>query len=216
MPLLRPHGTTYTKAEEFAHAASHGVGALLAVLTLPALVVLATARRDPWHVAGVSVFGLSMLVLYGASTLYHAAQHPQRKARWRRFDHAAIYVLIAGTYTPFLLGVLRGPLGWTMLALQWAIAAAGVWFKLRRGAEGRLPSTLLYLAMGWMAAFAVRPLAAAVGPTGMAWLVAGGLCYTGGVAFDVSKRVRFAHFVWHLCVLAGTACHAVAVVRFAA
>lgn len=215
MPLLRPAGSPYSKAEEIAHAVSHGVGALLAVLTLPALVVLATTRHDPWHVAGVTVFGLSMLALYGASTLYHAAQHPLRKARWRRLDHAAIYVLIAGTYTPFLLGVLRGPLGWTLLALQWSIAAAGVWFKLRRGAEGRLLSTLLYLAMGWMAAFAVRPLAQAVGPAGMAWLVAGGLCYTGGVVFYVSKRVRFAHFVWHLCVLAGTACHAVAVARYA-
>jgi hemolysin III len=216
MPLLRPRGAPYTEAEEAAHAISHGVGALLAAVALPPLVAMAVARHDPWQVTGALVFGLSMMVLYAASTLYHAERRPHWKARWRRLDHAAIYVLIAGTYTPFLLGVLRGPLGWTLLAIQWSVAAAGVWFKMRRGAEGRLLSTGLYLAMGWMAAFAVRPLAAAIGPDGMTWLVAGGLCYTGGVVFYVSKRVHFAHFVWHLCVLAGTACHAVAVVRFAA
>lgn len=216
MPLLRPRGAPYSSAEELSHAISHGVGALLAVVALPALVAIAATRHDPWHVAGSAVFGVSMVALYVASTLYHAERRPARKALWRRLDHAAIYVLIAGTYTPFLLGVLRGPLGWTLLGVQWAVAALGITVKLRRGAEGRLLSTALYLGMGWMAAVAVRPLTTAIGPDGITWLLAGGLCYTGGVAFYLSKRVKYAHFAWHLCVLAGTACHAVAVVRYAA
>ncbi|MDX2185234.1 MAG: hemolysin III family protein [Gemmatimonadaceae bacterium] len=215
MPLLRPHGAPYSSAEEAAHAISHGVGAVLALVALPALLVLAYQRQDPWGVVGTAVFGLSMVALYAASTLYHAERRPAHKARWRRLDHAAIYLLIAGTYTPFLLGVLRGPLGWTLLVIQWTIATIGVTVKLRHGAEGRWLSTVLYLAMGWMAAFAARPMVAAIGADGVTWLVAGGLCYTGGVAFYVSKRLRYAHFAWHLCVLAGTACHAVAVVRYA-
>lgn len=215
MALLRPHGASYSSAEEAAHAISHGVGAVLAIVALPALIVLAAARRDPWSIAGTAVFGLSMIALYAASTLYHAERRPAHKARWRRLDHAAIYLLIAGTYTPFLLGALRGPLGWTLLVAQWTIATIGVAVKLRRGAEGRWLSTGLYLAMGWMAAFAARPMIAAIGADGVWWLFAGGLCYTGGVVFYVSKRVRYAHFTWHLCVLGGTACHAVAVVRYA-
>lgn len=216
MPLLRPRGAPYSRGEEAAHAISHGVGAVLAAASLPALVMLSVGHGDPWQVAGATIFGVSVMALYAASTLYHAERHPQRKDLWRRLDHAAIYVLIAGTYTPFLLGVLRGPFGWTLLGVQWTVAALGIAVKLRRGAEGKWLSTGLYLGMGWMAAVAVRPLTAAIGPEGIAWLLAGGLCYTGGVVFYVSKRVRYAHFVWHLCVLAGTACHAVAVVRFAA
>jgi hemolysin III len=216
MPLLRPRGAPYSVAEEAAHAISHGVGAVLAAAALPALVALAARRGDAWHLVGATIFGCSMVALYAASTLYHAEQRPARKARWRRFDHAAIYVLIAGTYTPFLVGALRGPLGWTLLGVQWTIAALGITIKLRRGAEGRLLSTGLYLGMGWMSVVAVKPMTAAIGPEGIAWLLAGGLCYTGGVVFYVAKRLKYAHFVWHLCVLAGTLCHAVAVVRFAA
>jgi hemolysin III len=215
MPLLREKGAPYSTAEELAHAVSHGIGAVLAAASLPALVLLSASRGDPWQVAGAAIFGLSMMALYAASTLYHAERRPARKARWRRLDHAAIYVLIAGTYTPFLVGVLRGPLGWTLFGVQWTVAALGIAVKLRRGAEGKLLSTGLYLGMGWMAAVAVGPLTAAIGTDGVAWLLAGGLCYTGGVVFYVSKRVKYAHFVWHLCVLAGTACHAVAVVRYA-
>jgi hemolysin III len=200
MPLLRPRGAPYSVAEEAAHAISHGVGAVLAAAALPALVALAARRGDAWHLVGATIFGCSMVALYAAST----------------FDHAAIYVLIAGTYTPFLVGALRGPLGWTLLGVQWTIAALGIAIKLRRGAEGRLLSTALYLGMGWMSVVAVKPMTAAIGPEGIAWLLAGGLCYTGGVVFYVAKRLKYAHFVWHLCVLAGTLCHAVAVVRFAA
>ena len=165
------------------------------------------------------MFGGTLVLCYLASTLYHAVhavRSPRAKQRLRVLDHSAIYLLIAGTYTPFLLGAMRGTLGWAMLAVVWTLAALGVTAKLALGCRFRHLSTGAYLAMGWLVVTFVRPLAASVGPAGMAWLLAGGLAYTGGVVFYAcDRRLRYGHAVWHLFVAAGSACHFVAVMRHA-
>lgn len=200
--------------EELANSLSHGFGFLLAVFAaLPLLILRALPRRDPLLLVGATVFGLSLALLYAASTLYHLLPPGRAKVFCRLLDHAAIYVLIAGTYTPFALGALRGPLGWTVLLAVWTLAAAGFCLKLRFGFRFPLLSTALYLLMGWMSLFILRPLVAQIGWSGFAWLAAGGLCYTLGVGFYLWERLRFSHLYWHGFVLAGSACHLVAVLH---
>jgi hemolysin III len=206
-------------AEEIANSITHGLGLVAAVAAFPALVVAAQTRRDPLHVVGAAVFGATLVLCYLASTLYHAV-HPERAPRAKQalrvVDHAAIFLLIAGTYTPFMLGALRGPTGWTMLAIVWTLAALGVVAKLRLGCRFRRLSTATYLGMGWLALAVIRPLAQAVGAAGVWWLVAGGLAYTVGVVFYAcDRRLRYGHAVWHLFVAAGSACHFLAVLRHA-
>ncbi len=203
-------------AEEIANSATHGVGALLSLLAVPLLVVVAaTGGADGWRIAGAAIFGTSLLMLYTTSTLYHALRGARVKARLRRCDHAAIYLLIAGTYTPFLVGPLRGAWGWSLLAVIWSLALAGVLFKTVVGIRMPHLSTALYLAMGWLIVVAIVPLMHNVPGAGLAWLLAGGLCYTGGVVFYVlDSRIRYAHAVWHLFVLAGSAAHAWAVFAY--
>lgn len=202
--------------EELANSLSHGIGLLLAIVVgLPMLVANAIRSDSPATIAGASIFGASIILLYLASTLYHAIPHARAKQILRRIDHGAIYVLIAGTYTPIALGVLRGGWGWTLLAVVWALALAGVIFKVVAGTRFHRLSTGLYLAMGWLALVAIRPLWLNMAPAGLALLLAGGLAYTVGVAFYVSKRLRYAHFIWHLFVLAGTGCHYFAVLGYA-
>lgn len=202
--------------EEIANALSHGIGLVASVAALPLLVILALQRGDALTAIGAAVFGLSLLCVYVTSTVYHAVRPGPTKDRWRRLDHAAIYVLIAGTYTPFTLGVLRGPLGWKLLLVVWCAAVAGVALKLIYGAV-RLPvlSTLTYLALGWMALVAIDPLVARVGWSGLAWLLGGGLAYTVGVIFfSCDTRIRYGHCVWHFFVLGGSVCHAIAVASY--
>ena len=206
--------TSQSRREEIANAVTHGVGLLASVVALPVLVVAAVSQHDAWQVAGVVVFGSTLVALYAASTLYHAVAAAPAKRRLRMVDHCAIYLLIAGTYTPFTLGALRGPWGWTLFGVVWALAAAGITLKsLDRLWHPRL-SNLLYLGMGWVALAAARPFWRQVGHGGLLWLLAGGLAYTGGVVFYASRR-RYAHALWHLCVLAGTACHFFAVLWYA-
>jgi len=162
------------------------------------------------------VFAASMVLLYLASTLYHAIPHSRAKRVFKTLDHAAIYLLIAGTYTPFTLGVLRGAWGWTLFGLIWGLALTGVVLKLAGGLRRPWMSTGLYVAMGWLVLVAIKPLWEAMPPWGMFWLVAGGVAYTGGVAFYAADHKPYAHFVWHLFVVAGTACHYVAVLWFSA
>lgn len=201
--------------EEWACAVTHGVGAVAAFAGGTVLIALA-ARGSGWQLASAIVFAASLLLLYLASTLYHAATDPRAKARLKVFDHCAIYLLIAGTYTPVTLGVLRDSIGWPLLAVIWALAVAGVLFKVVAGARFRRLSTLLYVAMGWVALVAIKPLWLHMQPGGLAWLFAGGVAYTGGVAFYLRHdRMRYSHFVWHLFVLAGTACHFVMVLLYA-
>ncbi len=198
--------------EELANSLSHGIGCLLAIASLPVLVWFAAQRGGAVDVVGVSLFSATMIVLYLVSTLYHALPSGRAKHWFNRLDHAAIYLFIAGSYMPYLLGVLRGPWGWSLFGVIWATAAFGVAAKLFNRLRRPLWSTGLYLAMGWVAVVAAVPLAERLAGAELAWLVAGGLAYTlGAVVFHFDSRLRYGHFVWHLFVLAGTACHFVAV-----
>jgi hemolysin III len=218
-PLPNPElSTTRTpsRGEEIANSVSHGLGLLLALAGMPFLVIGAMQAQRPLAVAGAAIFGGSAVLLYLASTLYHAIPNARIKERLQRLDHSAIYILIAGTYTPITLGVLRGAWGWSLLATVWSLALAGVIFKALVGARYDRISTLLYLAMGWLALVAIRPLWLHMQPGGLAWLFAGGMAYTAGVVFyALDQRVRYSHFVWHLFVLAGTCCHFFVVLRYA-
>lgn len=198
-------------AEEVASSISHGIGAVLSLIGLIVMVRLAIPQ-SPWHVVGVSIFGTSLVLLYSASAIYHAVASHGRKRLFRILDHVLIFVLIAGSYTPWLLVNLRGPWGWTLLAVVWGIALAGTVLKVFHLPRFDKLSTALYVAMGWLVCVALKPMVENVSPTAIAWLVAGGLCYTGGVLFYLKTGVRFAHFTWHLFVMAGSVCHFVAVV----
>jgi hemolysin III len=202
--------------EDIANSMSHGVALLLAAAGLPVLVVSAARHGSAATIVGASVFGATMVALYLASTLYHALPHSRAKRVWRLIDHVAIFLLIAGTYTPFTLGVLRGTWGWTLLGLVWMLAVAGILMKVLAGVSFPVLSVGLYLLMGWLAVIAAGPLLEHVPRPGLAWLVAGGLAYTAGVAFYASSRVPYAHLVWHLFVMAGSSCHYIAVLFYAA
>ena len=201
----------YPVAEEVANAVTHGLGAVLSVGAGAVLITLAAMFGDVWTVVGASVFVGALVLLYTASTLYHAIPHTVAKARLQTFDHCAIYVLIAGTYTPFLLGGMRGGWGWVLFAAIWGLAAGGVVFKLFFTGRFNLLSTLVYLAMGWLIVFAAGPMRATLPGETIAWLIGGGLAYTAGTAFYLNTRLRFAHAIWHLFVLAGSVCHFAAV-----
>lgn len=200
--------------EEIANSLSHGVGLMCALAATPILIVGAAGRGGAAAVVGSSVFGCTLILLYLASSVYHAAPSGPLRDRLRKLDHAAIYLLIAGTYTPFTLGVLRGAWGWTLFGLVWGAAAIGVATKLVAGIRYPRVSTAAYLIMGWLVIIAARPLVVRVPLSGIAWLVAGGLAYTGGVAFYASRKLPYGHFIWHLFVLAGSACHFFAVLWY--
>jgi len=197
--------------EEMASALTHGAGALASAAGGAVLIVLSALAGDPWRIVGSSVFAATLVLLYTASTLYHAARSPVARARLQVFDHCAIYLLIAGSYTPFLLIGLRGGWGWTLFGVVWGLAVAGVIFKLFF--TGRFPrlSTGIYLGMGWLALVAIVPMMQRLPGTTLAWLVAGGIAYTAGTAFYHSRRIPYAHAIWHLFVLAGSVCHYAAV-----
>ena len=211
MPEDRPQSL----GEEIANSISHGTGFLAALIGVPVLL-LGALRHGGAAVVGASVFAGAMALLYLTSTLYHALAPNRAKRVFQVLDHGAIYLLIAGTYTPFTLGVLRGPWGWTLFGLIWALAACGIVLKSVGGVRHPRLSTALYLGMGWLILIAAKPLWDAMPARGLFWLAAGGLCYTAGVGFYAAPRVRYAHFVWHLFVLAGSACHFVAVLYYAA
>jgi hemolysin III len=202
--------------EEIANSVSHAVGLPAAVVATPVLLLSAVRHGGPARIAGASVFAAAMVLLYLTSTLYHAWPRNRAKRVFQILDHAAIFLMIAGTYTPFTLGVLRGTWGWTLFGLIWALALAGVVLTAAGGVRYPKLTTPLYLAMGWLILIAVKPLGLRMPSEGLLWLLAGGIAYTVGVAFYAAKRVRYCHFVWHLFVIAGTACHFVAVLRFAA
>ena len=206
-----------TFGEEIANSVTHGAGLLAGLAALPVLVIAAARRGDPWQIVADALFGASLVVLYLASTLYHAIPGARARRVLRVLDHSAIYLLIAGTYTPFTFGVLRGAWGWTLFGIIWSLAALGIVAKCTVGFRYPRLSTALYVAMGWLVIVAARPLATQLSPAGLGWLAAGGLCYTGGVAFFVTDgKVRYGHAIWHLFVIAGSACHFVAVLLYAA
>jgi hemolysin III len=204
-----------TLAEEVANSVSHGLGFVMALAGAPILIVAATQRGTLSDVIAVSVFAAAMALMYLSSTIYHALPQGQAKRVFQVLDHSAIYLLIAGTYTPFTLGVLQGAWGWTLFGLVWGLAAFGVLVKAFAGIRWHGLSTALYLGMGWLALIAAKPLWESLPLAGLAWLLAGGIAYTAGVYFYAKKTLRFGHFVWHLFVVAGTACHFVAVWKYA-
>jgi hemolysin III len=216
METLARRNRSQSLGEEIANSVSHGVGFLAAVAAVPVLVVHAVRRGGAADIVGACVFGATMVLLYLTSTLYHALARNQAKRVFQVLDHGAIFLLIAGTYTPFTLGVLYGAWGWTLLGLVWGLAVAGVLLKAVGGIRYPVLSTCLYLGMGWLVVIAIRPLWLQVPLAGLAWLLAGGLAYTAGVAFYAAERIRYSHFVWHLFVLTGTACHFLAVLWYAA
>jgi hemolysin III len=205
---------TPTTGEEIANSISHGIGLALAIVATPILIFTAARAGTTWNIVGVSVFAASMLALYFASTLYHALRHDGAKRIFRAVDHGAIFLLIAGTYTPFTLGVLRGPWGWTLLVLVWALAVFGLTMKAVFRHRFAWLSMVLYLTMGWLVVIAAPQVLRQVPLSGLAWILAGGLAYTGGVGFYAAKRVRYSHFAWHLFVVAGTVCHFFAVLWY--
>jgi hemolysin III len=207
---------TPTEGEEIANSLSHGLGLALAIAATPILIIAALRYGSAWNLVGVSVFAASMITLYLASTLYHALRHDKAKRFFRMLDHSAIFFLIAGTYTPFTLGILRGPWGWTLLVLIWSLAALGLTLKAVFGARFNKLSVVLYLLMGWLVVIAAPQILRVMPLPGLAWIAAGGLAYTGGVAFYAAHRVRYAHFAWHLFVIAGTTCHFFAVLWYSA
>ena len=211
---MNPESKAYSLAEEIANSVTHGLGALASLVALPFLV-LAGLPHGVGVVVGNVVFGASLFLLYLSSTIYHSLARNRAKRVFRIIDHSAIYVLIAGTYTPFMLGVLRGPWGWALLGIIWALAVTGIVLKSIGGVRHPRLSTALYVAMGWVILVAARPLWHAMPGWGLFWLAAGGVAYTAGVGFYAARRMRYAHFVWHLFVLAGTACHFIAVLRYA-
>ncbi len=206
-----------SRGEEIANSISHGLGLIAALVATPLLIRHAVRHGDAGFVAGASIFAATMVLLYLASTLYHALPVGRAKSVFRVIEHSAIFLLIAGTYTPFTLGVLRGAWGWTLLALVWSLAVAGVLLKALNRMAHPILSTGLYLLMGWLIVIAAQPLSARVPASGLLWLVAGGLAYTLGVVFfALDSRLRYGHFIWHLFVMAGTACHYFAVLWYAA
>jgi hemolysin III len=203
---------TQSLGEEIANSITHGAGLMAAIAAIPLLLLASRGPGDAWQIVGAVIFGVALVLLYTASTVYHALPPSRAKRVLRVLDHSAIYILIAGTYTPFALGVLRGPWGWALLGAAWTLALLGIVAKLTVGFRFPRLSTMLYLSMGWMALVAAGPLIERVSAAGLAWLIAGGLCYTGGVFFySTDGRIRYGHALWHLFVIAGSTCHFFAV-----
>ncbi len=202
--------------EELANSISHGAGVVASLIATPFLILRAVERGDAGYIVGASIFAATMILLYSASTAYHALRPGRLKHRVRVVEHSAIFLLIAGTYTPFTLGILRGGWGWALFGVIWGLAAVGVLLKIVSGATRPIAFTVLYLIMGWLIVIAARPLYAHLPAPGLEWLVGGGLSYTIGVAFFAAdSRIRYGHFIWHLFVMAGTACHYFAVLWYA-
>jgi len=196
-----------TRGEEIANSILHGIGAGLSVAALSILVVLASLKGDPWRIVSFSIYGAALVLLYLMSTLYHGLPYPRAKRVFRRLDHAAIYLLIAGTYTPFTLVTMRGTWGWTLFGIVWGMALAGVVFKAFFISRFEVLSTFLYVAMGWCVVVAIKPLLTALPPGALPWNICRGLAYTGGVVFYLWDRKPYFHTVWHLFVMAGSAFH---------
>src|ERR1019366_4008686 len=209
------NGRLPTLDEEIANSITHGIGAALSIAGLVAIAAVAALDRSAWRTVACAIYGTSLVLPYTSSTIYHALANNRAKRVFKILDHSSIYLLIAGTYTPFTLITLRGPWGWTLFGVIWGLCVCGILFKSLWIGRLKVASTVVYVLMGWCAVVAIRPLLAALSWTGFAWLLAGGLCYTAGVAFYVNSR-RFAHSVWHLFVMAGSFCQYWAIFRYVA
>ena len=209
-------GRTQTRAEELINSITHAVGALIAIPGTVVLIVHASMLGEPRRIVAVSIFGVTLIMLYAASTLYHTVPISRLKSRLRVFDHVAIYFLIAGTYTPFTLVALRGGWGWSLFGVVWGLALLGTVLKLFMIGRFRILSVVVYVAMGWMVIVAIRPLMEHLSAPTLRWLLAGGVAYTAGIVFYANQRLRFSHGIWHLFVLAGSVSHYVAVLTMPA
>ena len=205
-----------TPGEHIANAITHGVGFGLSIACLVLLVVFASLRQGAWEIVSCSVYGSTLVVLYLVSTLYHSIHMPRVRRVLNIIDHAAIYLLIAGTYTPYLLVPLRGALGWSLFGVIWGLAVIGIIFQALFISRFKFLSTLSYVAMGWMVVATIVPLLKTLPVMGTVWLAIGGLCYTLGIVFYVWQRLKFAHAIWHLFVLAGSICHFFGILFFLA
>ncbi len=208
------NSSEYTHHEEIANSLTHGIGILLSIVGLAVLVRFSTLRGDAWHIVSCSIYGATLVLLYTASTLYHSVPIPRIKGLLRTIDHSAIYLLIAGTYTPFMLVNLRGPWGWSIFGTIWGIAILGI--ILKTTSFGRLPGVSLgfYLTMGWIIVIAIKPMLAVLDKGGLELLILGGLAYTVGVVFYVWEKLPYSHAIWHLFVLAGSAFHFFAILFY--
>jgi hemolysin III len=199
------------------NSVTHLVGTVLSLAGLATLVTMAAMERDPYKIVSFAVYGAMLLVLYTISTLYHWVRSPRAKAVLQKCDHSAIYLLIAGSYTPFTLVTLRGPWGWSLFGVSWGLAAFGIVQELTLGRRTRSVSMVIYVLMGWLALVAIRPLVTALPPAGTAWLLAGGLIYSAGIYFFINdERIRHGHGIWHLFVLGGSLCQFVSIARYVA
>ncbi|CAN7200960.1 hemolysin III family protein [Caballeronia sp. dw_19] len=199
------------------NSVTHLVGTVLSVAGVATLVTMAAMERDPYKIVSFAVYGAMLLVLYTISTLYHWVRSPRAKAVLQKCDHSAIYLLIAGSYTPFTLVTLRGPWGWSLFGVSWGLAALGIVQELTLGRRTRSVSMVIYVMMGWLALVAIRPLVSALPPAGTAWLLAGGLIYSAGIYFFINdERIRHGHGIWHLFVLGGSLCQFVSIARYVA
>jgi hemolysin III len=213
-PRGEQHAREYTVGEEIANSITHGIGVAVSIVGLTLLIAWASLYGDGWALASGIVFGITLILLYTGSTLYHAIPFPKARRVFKILDHSAIYLLIAGTYTPFTIVTLRETGGWWMFVIVWVLAVIGISTEAFWTYRPRWVSAVVYLAMGWLVVFMIGPIRAALNPTGLWLLVAGGLCYTLGTIFYVYKRVPYFHMVWHLWVLAGSVCHFIAVLLY--
>lgn len=205
---------TYSEGEELAHRITHGIGAVLSIVGLFVLVYATASRGEFWRLVSCTLYGATLVTFYLVSTIYHTVRTPWLKYLFRILDHASIFLVIAGTYTPFTLVSLPAPWGWAIFLLVWGLALAGTLLKVVMTGRLRILGPLLYLAMGWLIVAAYRPLAAAVSPTGVRWLLAGGLAYSAGLIFYAWTKLPYNHAVWHVFVLVGSACHYFAVLFY--
>lgn len=202
-----------SKREEIANAITHGLGALMAIAALVILTVFSAIKGNAWHIVSFSVFGATLVILYLASTLYHSLTNEKVKILFRKLDHMSIYLLIAGTYTPFCLTVLNNWIGWTLFGIVWGSAILGIVVKAFFTGKKELLSTIVYVVMGWVALFAIKPLFDSVSLTSFILLMAGGVFYTAGTYFFTKDRIKYFHSIWHLFVLAGSTFHFFAVLN---
>ena len=197
----------YPPLEEKINVASHALGLVLSIVALVLLLIRASVHGNAWHIVSFGIFGLSLVFLYAASTLYHSAKKPESRNRLRIIDHASIYVLIAGTYTPFTLVTLNGPTGWVIFGISWGLAISGIILKLFFTGKYPRVSTLMYVLMGWIIVFAIKPLIENLSSEGLFWIIAGGVAYTTGAVLYSIKKIKFNHAIFHAFVLIGSFSH---------
>lgn len=199
---------------DIANAVIHGIGTALSIAALVLLVVFSAIYHDAWYIVSTAIYGATLIILYISSTLYHSFQNKKVKSIFKIFDHSSIYLLIAGTYTPFTLIPLRGPWGWSIFGVIWGLAIGGIVFKTFSAGKFKLVSTLIYIAMGWLIIIAFKPIVFSIPTYGFVWLLVGGLFYTTGTIFYMAKKFPFSHAIWHMFVLAGSICHFLSIFYF--